>query len=634
MIAKEIYLRDWMNLQGETKIDLPTRGYVLITGANGEGKSSFREAVAYARSGTTLRGDIPWRTKTPGAIKVVGFDGRGEPITFERGVEPSGKGWVRIDGEDQPTATKGEEALEKRLGSFDAWVRSSVFTGDALSSFVDATDTQRKQILESFLGVDKFDPALKLARQDGKILAERIAAKQSKLTRLESELDGIEGEIAELKSRSAESLDVSTINGTIAQLEEEIAAADETIADAVDRLPKLKESIKSLRDQIDQERVKESKATATIQSESRRLALIIRGECPTCESEISLESDVYRRIQATVTEQEAIEKEAREEIAALRSRIEKLTAVESRLTIDRENAESRRREYERNRSGLQAEKASAETAKSGIDEQLAKLAAALKAKDDEAQATDEAIVALKEQAEINSLAALALTPKGVRAFILTRSLVALERASNARLNRLFPGVRVKFLPARELANGKIVDEIDIQITGAADGRGYKALSTGQKKRVDFAILLAMATLARGAVGPSTLWFDEVLDGLDDAGVDAVCELVREIATEVPVVVISHREELVEKLSRGAEEWFHVEAAIPLPRSARAMDDGAKRFAPDGESNEQPKADKPNGRARRGGKGRAPKASAPTDDAPTPRARGRGRARARRSASAT
>lgn len=641
MIVSKILLDNWMSLVGTAEVTLPPRGYVLITGQNGQGKSSLREAIAFARSGKTLRGETPWRERVTGAVRVEGLDGRGEPIVVERGIEKGSKTWVRIDGAEQATPTKGTEAIAQRLGEWKTWIESSVLTGDQLSAFADASDKQRKELLESFIGVGGYDAALKLARGDRKILDVKLEAKQSELARLENELDQIEADVATLSSDSESSKESPTkkaadLSAEIEDVQAEIDDCEKELADVDRRLPLLRKTIAELREQVQDLNVRSNHFQSRIQANGTRQAQLKIGSCPVCES--LLESEKVDALKSTIREEnEEFEAESKlllDEAAKVRARLEKILATESGLVAEKDRWNQRIRKLSDEIGELKADRAEAKAEEKNVAEEVAALKRQFAEKDEEATQVSAELERLTRKILVNQWAQAALIPKGIRAIVLSSSLVALERATNRRLARLFPGARVRILPSRTLEDGRVVDEIDVQITGVADDHGYKALSTGQRKRIDFALLLGLAAMARGASGPSTLWFDEVLDGLDDAGVEAVCDLVRDIAEEVPVVVISHREELVERLSRGAQEWWNVTEGRPVGRSARTESDEPTKRATEGDGDgERIQAKQSNGTARRGRKARAPAAEPTAADAAPPRKGRTSRAGSRRSAGA-
>jgi DNA repair exonuclease SbcCD ATPase subunit len=127
------------------------------------------------------------------------------------------------------------------------------------------------------------------------------------------------------------------------------------------------------------------------------------------------------------------------------------------------------------------------------------------------------------------------------------------------------GVRVRLEPYTERAGGGVKDAIALLVDGAGDGHGYRACSAGERRRLDVALLLALAEIARATSGdePGTLWLDEVFDALDDDGADAVCAAVRELCRDRCVVVITHSPRLADALRTvpGRLVWVMNEGAL-------------------------------------------------------------------------
>jgi DNA repair exonuclease SbcCD ATPase subunit len=90
----------------------------------------------------------------------------------------------------------------------------------------------------------------------------------------------------------------------------------------------------------------------------------------------------------------------------------------------------------------------------------------------------------------------------------------------------------------------------LEVEGAGGGRGYKATSGGERRRIDIAIMLALAEVAQASDNRKvpTMWFDEVFDALDvPDGVDAVVQALEDLSRDRCVVVITHNRELIKTL---------------------------------------------------------------------------------------
>jgi DNA repair exonuclease SbcCD ATPase subunit len=302
-----------------------------------------------------------------------------------------------------------------------------------------------------------------------------------------------------------------------------------------------------------------------------RMTLLSSGQCPTCEQDIPLEltnklageyRDAAVAARGLVELVEGVKLETREATAELREDRAAFAAKLDELRSKRDRETASKAECERyDRVKAQHEKALADaTATVG---QLKRTAKKL------AKACAKADVELAQQRAVEKVLGL----KGPRARVLGTSLGGLEAVCNAWLERLglrapdelvgdservagayerLTGrahLRVRLSPSGQTKKGEPTNAIAMEVEGAGGGHGYKAASGGERRRLDVAFILALAEVASAAQGRGvgTLWFDEVLDCLDEAGVDAVAAALGALARERCVVVITHSELLAGQL---------------------------------------------------------------------------------------
>lgn len=512
------------NFMGHEDFDLiiPETGIILITGPNGAGKSSFIEAPAVAIHGKTLRGTPPWRDKK--AFVEVEADGH----TVRR-TRKGARNVVEITGVgDHDTATKANDWLASAFGPFDVWRKTHVFSSQDVAHFTLSTDAERKRLLEGLLDLGHFDSAHAKCKADLKAALLTEATEERKASMLEQRVEQL---IAERKRLKAQQVEVDAEVASSVDLGE--LEARELIL--VSDLSNTKASI---------ERVRTNVSTRNAQKDvlNRKLQRLSISECPTCEQPIG--DELRQTVQVEIKK---VDTEAQDYAAAAKADYE--AAREHEQTITNELDQVRRQ------IATERANAAASTRALRLKEQIDRQFGSVSAEVREALASLEAAQDALEAAQIEALTLRAcervLGLKGVRAHVLGRTLSGVEAVANSWLDRIAGhGMTLSLKPYSEKKTGGSKDAILLEVEGAGGGYGYKASSGGERRRIDVSILLALAEVAGAAHGieGGSLFFDEVFDSLDAEGVDAVIEAVRELAEDRAVIIISHSEDFVSRLS--------------------------------------------------------------------------------------
>lgn len=560
MHVRAITMKNFMSHQ-KTRLELPPTGVVAVTGTNGAGKSSFVEAVGWGGWGKTLRGTPPWHGdgKPPCGVRldtedmVVERTRTGSKSELEwrhiQGAEQDAPG-ARSDDPEYETPTKAQEALESFLGSgFDLWRKSHVFSSADAAHFTVATDAERKRLIESFLGTDRFDPALKACRTELKTATDKLAVLERTKEVLCAKLEAARTRLDEAKK------------GLAANKAPEGPPPKAKPGKPIDHYDQqIAEAKKELR-QLQQKRLQFAGAgaehEAAVKQAEQLLSRLKADKCPTCTQPID-HAFVKRIAEKALKDKEA----AKDAKAGVREEVDQLVALieEAEEAID---AITRKR-AERAQELALVERAQAEAAR--VEKARALLEKARRESDEQLFKLDEELTATQEKIDVVTVDVAELTEceqvlglKGVRANILGDSLGGIEAVANAWLARLHEKQQIRLSPYSEnKSNDNVQDKISMSVVGVGDGKGYKANSGGERRRLDVALLLGLAEVAAGARGEEagTLWFDEVFDCLDEDGVAAVAEALSSLAEKRCVVVITHSKIMLEKL-RGARR-LHVE----------------------------------------------------------------------------
>ena len=515
MKVRELRLQAFMS-HGDSHVVLPERGVVLVTGPNGAGKSSLVEGVSWACWGKTLRGTDP----TNGVRCSAEADAEGVLVVRTKNATASAKlrwtnGGTPVEYE---TTTKAQAALEAVIGAHDVWRRTHVFSSADAAHFTLATDAERKRLLEALLGLERFDDALEHARTDLKIATAELHTHQRAHEHAAQLLVTAE----QLYEQAAKHL--ASIG--------EICLRDPT--EGGQALEELREEKRSLREEFNVVAVKRAELIAKRSALREQLDTLRRhGECPTCESDLT--SD---RVEALVQRLNAEHDALHQQIEQLIARSGQFTSMITDLEDDIRRLQSTYDAMNERAIVARAQRETAVRVSAEIDQRRDDVQRAESFLRDRARLVD----AADRRVNVMSAVARVLGLRGVRAHVLGAALSGIEAAANAWLVQLAgPGLRLRLAAYTERTGGTTSDAISLEVHGAGGGRGYRAASGGERRRIDVALLLALADVAAAAHAQAggTLWFDEVFDALDADGVGALGGVLAALAADRAVVVVTH-----------------------------------------------------------------------------------------------
>jgi DNA repair exonuclease SbcCD ATPase subunit len=583
MILKSLLLKGFTVWQyGE--LAMPESGVVFVCGANGSGKSSIVEGLAWCLWGRTLRGDDPWTEGRPCVVEaVIEVGGTRFRVLRERKGKKTIMEWAVDDGrvpQAFETTTKAQDALTAHIGELEFWRHTHVFSSSDAAQFSGATDAERKRLLEDALGLDALDRAGTLARNEATAatsalaLAQRDAHNATTLAQ-QTELADIDAERA---------LDATPPVGDEPAKpdENEASPAELTVladgAAATEKLRQTKSSVTATQADVTSVTSKIARLQRTMDADAHDLkhvrASLSGGDeaCRTCGQTIPADKRA-----AIVADAQAREVALVANIAKNQAELDGLSAERTELLADVETYQAevakhtavvqalqvRLGELRANRtSSVRVWEAEHATWKGRV--RALELAAGVKLRtsraDEDARkrvaVANDALTAAQAKAATAGVVAVVLGTRGVRAAVLGNALAGLQVCANGWLAQIATGMAIELSETTEGKSGSTRDAISLTVTRSdASKRGYKSCSGGERRRVDVALLLGLAELADAASGEDTglLALDEIFDSLDADGVEAVASALAEIGTRRPVLVVTHNPLLLERLPQ-AERW--------------------------------------------------------------------------------
>lgn len=511
-------------------IDLPRTGVILITGKNGHGKSTLAEAVAQGGWNDTLRGAPGWRKGAKSGVELH-FDGG----HVRRSVSDSKhtlKWQVDEDGAGEyPTRTKSQNAFESHVGTFHVWKHACTFHTDDVARFTNTTDAARKRLLEEVLELDRIEKGYKrlrdtlnAARKEEIRMGHAHELAHVQTEALEDQLDLLSGELEE--------------HADVHILREESRDLKQAVKDAKAHA----EETQRVKSDAAFEVSAKQREIRTLEARVQRFAEWDQALCNACEQPMDEEhrADVVAGAKLEVLAARAEEKALSSGFAALYAAAESARAASDHAGLQYAQA------VEAGRAAVAASTRNAER-EERLDVIRCEVGRAITAETDKREALE---AKQMEVAELEAAASV-LSFQGVRAALLSAAVNALQDLANDWLARLgLDGLTVALSSQSTAKSGAVADKISFDVDGAGGGYGYKGCSTGERRRIDIAMMFALGELAessRGVSPASTLWIDEVFDGLDEEGRDAVVVMLAAISQDRCVVVITHNKELTARL---------------------------------------------------------------------------------------
>jgi len=499
-------------------------GLTLVCGPNGSGKSTLLEAVSWCLWGKTIRGESLIVDETRAAsVRVVT-----DRLSVTRSRSAAGRTsltWSTLDTAPllYESTTHAQRALEEALGlTWDHWRRTCVFTTSrgttsarSVSEFLDAPDSEKKALLERLCGLEQFDLGAERARDD-------LRAAQQGVHPIQSQLAAV----AHAHQLAQQRYDLAH------------AAFDRVMSSAPSVPPHPGEPPMS-----DEEAHVLTMSLSMLETQLRvatdrsRRPRAPSTSCAACGRAFDNAADATAHHAAEVAAADAAGHEAAQ--------------LSDKLATDRGNAGVKLAALQRWKEALSAHTAAqrvaaryADSIQSATDELLA-ASAALELAPERRPDLEEQLREQERRVKVLEGCVQVLGAQGARGMLLSSMIESVSEAAQMWAHRLVsPEQVLQITSTSELKNGATSMKIGVNVAGPI--AKYGAASQGEARRLDLAVMLALASFSTEESG--TLWMDEVLDGLDVDGVDTVAGILVEVSQHRSIVVVTHSERLIMRLS--------------------------------------------------------------------------------------
>lgn len=494
----------------------------LIVGENGSGKSSIAEVITYSLYGKIENfksSDIPNRINKNYWSKID-VDCDGHNVIIIRGLSPN-LFEVTIDGKSIDTAGKNnvQSMLEENYLKipYSVFRNTIVLSINDFKSLVDLNAADKRNIIDKIFGFGIYNQLNKIIKDEQKNIIYNINSNDGSIRASKENISNYTRQINEIKENISSKEEIDDLLKKIKIAEDTKKKNDELI-----------QKLDNAKNELNKTTLEKSVAYKDIQRKLNeiddKISLIESGKCPTCGS--SLDTDEF------IQEKEKLIEE--KEICIKNMQIIKDTLIQIKSKLNAVDKKTNTLKQENNKTNLIDLKTDyrykMSIKESNIDplEKLkSELDYSLKSLNDEREQ-------LEKTKNVFDVMTAILGDGGIKTYIAGRYVPIINQIMSNVLSIMNLNYVVKF-----------DNNFNSSITHNGYNVNYSTMSTGEKKKVDFACVISIIKFLKLQLGELNLLFlDELFSNIDINGVSSMMDLLRDLCEEMKLnIYLIHHAQL-------------------------------------------------------------------------------------------
>ena len=496
----------------------------LVLGGNGAGKSTLAKVITYMCygkvEGSTLK-DLPNRVNGE-LYGRIWLESKGNKIEIERGINPSVFN-VKINGAEYDVAGKVnlQEFLETEIYEIPYHVFKNVIilSVNDFKSFITMSPYDKKRIIDKIFGFSVINEMAEIVKEQRRSIIEEIRTYEDEIRTLNESIGSVYDKIEQIELLTAEKdkSKVKKLKTDLIELNEKRKKLNEVTA-------KTKEKLESLDLDTRNKSTEHSTLKHEIGTTNNDLKLFENSTCPTCTAPLTSDFhlDIKKEKEKTlITLEERFESVTKEYEASvkklddLRLKGRQIHVRAGQLETQMENLKSKLIEL-------------AEKDESDSSTNLKQLVKDFKVRKD-----DKTNGKLKSEGEDYYLTIL-------------ENLMGEGGIKNLAVRSILPSFNNHILlMGREMGipfGIRFDDKFNCTLHHLGTEISPKTLSTGEKKKVDFVIIMALMKMIKVRF-PSLniLFLDEIFSSIDSDGVYHIINILHDTIQDIGLntFVINH-----------------------------------------------------------------------------------------------
>jgi DNA repair exonuclease SbcCD ATPase subunit len=499
--------------------------FYLILGQNGAGKSTISDVIKFALYGKLQNKnlkDIPNRFNSNAWCKIVLEKDARTEVVIERSINPSNlKCTVNGMVYDQAGKSNVQAFIEEDVIGLPFYVFNNIISLSIndFKSFLNMSSRDKRAIIDKIFSLEIINRIRWQVKEESKKIRDSIMLLDNEVNILENSIKTSETELEKLLQKittSNEELKIELQN-KIKDLNEKLITVDEHSKDILGKEQKLKDK------RTDLQNLK-ADYTLTVKQANEKEKLYNNDQCPICES--NLHTEEHTNI---LVEWKGKKEFALDEIKKLDTEFDKLTTLSQKITVNKQKLLEHKTKIQThityNTSELK--KISTENDPAQTESLKNIIESAAKKKDNAKKNKSNT----ERKGNFYKILEEVFGDKGVKQLAIKRILPSL----NAEINRVIKELNMEYRVT-------FTDEFEAIIMHLGYPVSSQMLSTGERKKVDFAVLISLIKLMKIKFhGMNLIFLDEIFSSIDSDGIYQILKILSNTCKELNLntFVINH-----------------------------------------------------------------------------------------------
>jgi len=556
MIIEEISIRGFKsfgNNEQTIKLNKDKGELILLTGSNGNGKSSFIESFEYSLYGkvksmkkkkwATL-GTLPNRINGELQNRIK-FTSMGTEVEVIRGISPNILKLIE-NGIENDRAGKAnlDDKIENYIGmdidTFKSFISLSI---NDFKNFISLSNEEKQSLLDKLFNLE----VINILNQ---ILKDLVKTNKLQLTKHDSEISTLNDSIESIKKSIQKAVEKEKLNiqSEIDEIKKEIESRKTEYQNLKEKVEKIKSKENELKNEIDSEKEQFINLNNEFKNVQKDINLYESGKCPTCGTDF--DSDHFHNLKGIlIDKKESIEKlknEVESNIKSIRDKQVKLQTLSDTTNKSFNDITYLLKNYKIQIDRLQSQKDS-EDGKSNLN--VSEFDETIKELESKKEVSVEYQTICKEKEIFYKELTKVFGEDGVKKSIISGIIKPINYFISENTKKMNLPFQVK-----------LDETFTAEIKHLGDSVEHDSLSTGETKKINVSILIAYLKLIRTKKHINILFLDEIFSSIDIEGCEDILNLLKSFANEykINIFVVHHailNQEIFDRILQINKEVF-------------------------------------------------------------------------------